>query len=104
MLKLKEKGSAGYAWDFDALENEGFEVSKDDTEIIDWERVGTPSLRKVITNLPALESGEFLLEETCPFPREVPRSNLMRIHYEPATKPKEGIVRNFYQQKLADRK
>lgn len=98
VLRLKEKGSAGYAWDFDALEEKGFAILEDKTEIVDWERIGTPSLRKVIAKPPELETGEFSLEETCPFPRKITRSNLMNISYTCGARPREGILRNHTQQ------
>lgn len=97
VLRLKENGSAGYAWDFEALEEKGFAILEDKTEIVDGERIGTPSLRTVIAKPPESETGEFLLEETCPFPREVTRSNLMNISYAREAQPREGILRNYTQ-------
>ena len=97
VLRLQEKGSAGYAWDFEALEEKGFAILEDKTEIVDWKRIGTPSLRKVIAKPPNAETGEVMLEETCPFPREITRSNFMHISYTRQAEHREGILRNYTQ-------
>lgn len=94
LFRLKEKGSAGYAWDFEAIEEKGFAILEDKTEIVDRKRIGTPSLRKVITKPPELVTGDFLLEETCPFPRKITRSNLVNIRYRLEAEPEEGIIHN----------
>ena len=94
-FRLRENGSAGYAWDFEALEEKGFAILDDKSEIVDRERIGTPSLRKVVAKPPEIETGEFLLDETCPFPREITRSNMMNISYTREAEPREGILRNY---------
>lgn len=93
VLQLQQNGSAGYHWDIDVLKDSGFAILKDSTKIVDFVKVGTPSLRNVICRPPDVSSEEFILEETCPWPRKVRLSNRMTIKYQRSTKPKEGLYR-----------
>lgn len=94
VLRLKQNGSAGYRWDIGALEDDGFSVLDDKTRIVNFKKIGTPSLRTVVSKLPERKSGEFVLEETCPWPRRISRSNVLTLKYRRLTEPKEGLYRS----------
>ena len=97
VLKLQQNGSAGYRWNVRPLENAGFAILYDRTRIVDFEIVGTPSLRTIISRPPDLKSAEVTLEETCSWQRTVPRSNVMKIKYRNSDKLKEGLYRETEQ-------
>ena len=97
VLRLRQKGSAGYRWDLDAFEKAGFSILKDTTNIVDFEKVGSPSLRTVISKPRETSNSEIAIKETCPWRRRIPQSNEMKINCRYVEKPKEGLYRRNIQ-------
>ena len=97
VLRLRQKGSAGYRWDLEAFEKAGFAILKDSTKIVDFEKVGSPSLRTVISKPPETLSVDVAIKETCPWRRRIPQSNEMTINCRYVEQPKEGLYRRMIQ-------
>ena len=91
VMNLKQSCSAGYLWNFDALEEAGFVLLKDWTEVSHTRVVGRPSRRRLIAMPAQSASGDYVIEQSCPWPRITTETTKRVISYRRQRQLKEGL-------------
>ena len=91
VMNLKQSCSAGYLWNFDALEEAGFVLLKDWTEVSHTRVVGRPSRRRLIAMPAQRASGDYVLEQSCPWPRISTKTTKRVISYRRQQPLKAGL-------------
>jgi Zn-dependent peptidase ImmA (M78 family) len=91
VLRLNEH-SGGYLWNIDQLKASGFAIIRDDTESVDTQGVGSPTVRSVTAALQHARRGELLLSETRPWQPTAPITEL-KLNYDFTGPEEEGLSR-----------
>lgn len=94
VIRLKENRSAGYTWDYSALQKEGIVILSDENIRLEERVVGAPSLRSVIASTAMLEDGDYVLEESCPWPRITKKTNKVTIPFQRQPSFQTGLFRS----------
>ena len=77
VLRLDEHSSAGYLWDFDQLNADGFAIVQDERETVDDEIIGSHVTRSITTQSEDRQSGVMCLSEKRPWQSDsIPLSTL----------------------------
>ena len=91
VMNLKQSCSAGYMWNFDALEEAGFVLLKDWTEVSHTRVVGRPSRRRLITVPAQSASGDYVIGQLRPWLGISSQTSKMAISYRRQRQLKEGL-------------
>lgn len=91
VIKLKENRSAGYTWDYSELQKEGIVILSDENIRLEERVVGAPSLRSVIASTAMLKDGDYVLEESCPWPRITKKTNKVTIPFRRQPSYRTGL-------------
>lgn len=67
VIRLRERGGAGYVWDFDQLSKSGFAMVRDEREAVDPTSVGGPVARRVTACIDDPRRGAIELNERRPW-------------------------------------
>ncbi len=92
VLRLNEHSGGGYLWNIDQLKASGFAVVRDDTESVDHQGVGNPTVRNVTAALEQARRGELALSETRPWQPSAPITEL-KLNYDFTGPEEEGLSR-----------
>lgn len=91
VMNLKQSCSAGYMWNFDALEEAGFVLLKDWTEVSNTLKVGCPSRRRLIAMPAQSASGDYVIGQLRPWLGISSQTSKMAISYRRLPQLKEGL-------------
>ena len=91
VMNLKQSCSAGYLWNFDALEEAGFVLLKDWTEVSHTRVVGRPSRRRLIAMPAQSASGDYVIGQLRPWLGISSQTSKMAISYRRQRQLKEGL-------------
>lgn len=81
VLNLKEHSSAGYEWNIESLKEVGFKILHDETKPEGLGQIGAPSHRFIVFYAEESNSGDYVIEESCPWRREPTPDVNLRIRY-----------------------
>lgn len=98
VMNLKQSCSAGYMWNFDVLEEAGFVLLKDWTEVSRPRKIGCPSHRRLIAMPAQSSSGDYVIGQLRPWLGKSSETSKMAISYRRQPQLKEGLYMAELQQ------
>lgn len=100
LLRLNEDSASGYVWTFDELRDAGFAILKDGREPGAEERVGSPTIRRVLAQAGRPVAGSLTLREVRPWaPEDDPQ--ILTLYCRTATSDQAGLFEPQREELLA---
>lgn len=101
VIRLRERGGAGYVWDFDQLVESGFVAVRDARENLDPTGVGGPVARRVTASVGDPRRGTLALDERRPWdPSSV--AGTFRLEFDVTGPEVEGLSRADRRRRLEE--
>lgn len=100
LLRLKEDSGSGYVWTFDELSDAGFVILRDGREPVPADRIGAPTVRRVLARAERPVARQLTVREVRPWaPNDDPQ--LLTLYCRTATSDEAGLFEPQREELLA---